>query len=80
MSLTGKLLNYNGTPEMKWGQAEVLIPTGVEKTEVEKLDWQDEKVEVYSVTGQNISSLRHTLPQGVYILRDENKVNKIVVQ
>ena len=80
VSLTGKLLNYNGTPEMKWGQTEVLIPTGVEKTEVEKLDWQDEKVEVYSVTGQNISSLRHTLPQGVYILRDENKVNKIVVQ
>ena len=80
VSLTGKLLNYNGTPEMKWGQTEVLIPTGVERTEVEKLDWQDEKVEVYSVTGQNISSLRHTLPQGVYILRDENKVNKIVVQ
>ena len=80
VSLTGKLLNYNGTPEMKWGQTEVLIPTGMEKTEVEKLDWQDEKVEVYSVTGQNISSLRHTLPQGVYILRDENKVNKIVVQ
>ena len=80
VSLTGKLLNYNGTPEMKWGQTEVLIPTGVEKTEVEKLDWQDEKVEIYSVTGQNISSLRHTLPQGVYILRDENKVNKIVVQ
>ena len=78
--LTGKLLNYNGTPEMKWGQTEVLIPTGVEKTEVEELDWQDEKVEVYSVTGQNISSLRHTLPQGMYILRDENKVNKIVVQ
>ena len=80
VSLTGKLLNYNGTPEMKWGQTEVLIPAGMEKTEVEKLDWQDEKVEVYSVTGQNISSLRHTLPQGVYILRDENKVNKIVVQ
>jgi endonuclease I len=80
VSLTGKLLNYNGTPEMKWGQTEVLIPAGMEKTEVEKLDWQDEKVEVYSVTGQNISSLRHTLPQGVYIWRDENKVNKIVVQ
>lgn len=80
VSLTGKLLNYNGTPEMKWGQTEVLIPTGVERTEVEKLDWQDEKVEVYSVTGLNISSLRHTLPQGVYILRDKNKVNKIVVQ
>ena len=80
MSLTGKLLNYYGTPEMKWGQTNVLIATGLENTEVEALDWQDEEVEIYSVTGQNMSLLRKTLPQGVYILRNANQINKIVVR
>ena len=80
VSLTGKLLNYYGTPEMKWGQTNVLIATGLENTEVEALDWQDEEVEIYSVTGQNMSLLRKTLPQGVYILRNANQINKIVVR
>jgi hypothetical protein len=79
VSLTGKLLNYYGTPEMKWGQTNVLIATGLENTEVEALDWQDEEVEIYSVTGQNMSLQRKTLPQGVYILRNANQINKIVV-
>jgi hypothetical protein len=80
VSLTGKLLNYNGTPEMKWGQTNVLIATGLENTEVEALDWQDEEVEIYSVTGQNMSLQRKTLPQGVYILRNAHQINKIVVR
>ena len=80
VSLTGKLLNYNGTPEMKWGQTNVLIAMGLENTEVEALDWQDEEVEIYSVTGQNMSLQRKTLPQGVYILRNANQINKIVVR
>jgi hypothetical protein len=70
VSLTGKLLNYNGTPEMKWGQTEVLIPAieaAVESTGI--LDWNDKDVDIYSVTGLHMSASRENLPQGVYILR-----------
>ena len=81
VSLTGKLLNYNGTPEMKWGQTKVLIPaseTAVENVDV--LDWKDGQVEIYSLTGQNMSAERDNLPRGIYILRCGVKVDKIVVR
>jgi endonuclease I len=81
VSLTGRLLNYNGTPEMKWGQTNVLIPASATAVEnVETLDWKDEQVEVYSLTGQHISILREALPQGVYVLRHGDKVGKVVVR
>jgi endonuclease I len=81
VSLTGRLLNYNGTPEMKWGQTNVLIPASATAVEnVETLDWKDEQVEVYSLTGQHISTLREALPQGVYVLRHGDKVDKVVVR
>ena len=81
VSLTGKLLNYNGTPEMKWGQTNVLesaSTSGVEDVEV--LDWRDADVEVYSVTGQKMSGMREELPQGVYILRGGDRVSRVVVR
>lgn len=81
VSLAGKLLNYNGTPEMKWGQTKVLIPaseTAVENVDV--LDWKDGQVEIYSLTGQNMSAERDNLPRGIYILRCGVKVDKIVVR
>ena len=81
VSLTGKLLNYNGTPEMKWGQTEVLIPaieTAVE--EIGVLDWNAEDVEIYSVTGLHISVSRENLPQGVYILRSGEQTRKMIVR
>ena len=81
VSLTGRLLNYNGTPEMKWGQTNVLIPASATAVEnVETLDLMDEQVEVYSLTGQHISTLREALPQGVYVLRHGDKVGKVVVR
>ncbi len=81
VSLTGRLLNYNGTPEMKWGQTNVLIPASATAVEnVEILDFMDEQVEVYSLTGQHISTLREALPQGVYVLRCGDKVGKVVVR
>lgn len=81
VSLTGKLLNYNGTPEMKWGQTEVLIPaieTAVE--EIGVLDWNAEDVEIYSVTGLHMSASRENLPQGVYILRSGEQTRKMIVR
>ena len=81
VSLTGKLLNYNGTPEMKWGQTEVLIPaieTAVE--EIGVLDWNAEDVEVYSVTGLHMSASRENLPQGIYILRSGEQTHKMIVR
>ena len=81
VSLTGKLLNYNGTPEMKWGQTEVLIPaieTAVE--EISVLDWNAEDVEIYSVTGLHMSASRENLPQGVYILRSGEQTRKMIVR
>ena len=81
VSLTGKLLNYNGTPEMKWGQTEVLIPaieTAVESTGI--LDWNAEDVEIYSVTGLHMSASRENLPQGIYILRSGEQTHKMIVR
>lgn len=81
VSLTGKLLNYNGTPEMKWGQTEVLIPaieTAVE--EIGVLDWNAEDVEIYSVTGLHMSASRENLPQGIYILRSGEQTRKMIVR
>lgn len=81
VSLTGKLLNYNGTPEMKWGQTEVLIPaieTAVE--EIGVLDWNDKDVDIYSVTGLHMSASRENLPQGVYILRSGEQTHKMIVR
>ena len=81
VSLTGKLLNYNGTPEMKWGQTEVLIPaieTAVE--EIGVLDWNAEDVEIYSVTGLHMSASRENLPQGIYILRSGEQTHKMIVR
>lgn len=81
VSLTGRLLNYNGTPEMKWGQTNVLIPASATAVEnVETLDLMDEQVEVYSLTGEHISTMREALPQGVYVLRCGDKVGKVVVR
>lgn len=81
VSLTGKLLNYNGTPEMKWGQTEVLVPaieTAIENIGI--LDWSDSSVEIYSVAGQNMSALRENLPQGIYILRCGEHTQKMIVR
>ena len=81
VSLTGKLLNYNGTPEMKWGQTEMLIPAieaAVESTGI--LDWNDKNVDIYSVTGLHISVSRENLPQGVYILRSGEQTRKMIVR
>lgn len=81
VSLTGKLLNYNGTPEMKWGQTKVLVPaieTAIENIGI--LDWSDRSVEIYSVAGQNMSALRGNLPQGVYILRSGEHTQKMIVR
>lgn len=81
VSLTGKLLNYNGTPEMKWGQTEVLIPaieTAVE--EIGVLDWNAEDVDIYSVTGLHMSASRENLPQGIYILRSGEQTRKMIVR
>lgn len=81
VSLTGKLLNYNGTPEMKWGQTEVLIhaiETAVESTGI--LDWNDKDVDIYSVTGLHMSASRENLPQGVYILRSGEQTRKMIVR
>ncbi len=81
VSLTGKLLNYNGTPEMKWGQTKVLIPaieTAVE--EIGILDWNTEDVEIYSLTGLHMSASRENLPQGVYILRSGEQTCKMIVR
>ena len=81
VSLTGKLLNYNGTPEMKWGQTNVLesaSTSGVEDVEV--LDWRDTDVEIYSVTGQKMSGMREELSQGVYVLRRGDRVSRVVVR
>lgn len=81
VSLTGKLLNYNGTPEMKWGQTEVLIPaieTAVESTGI--LDWNDKNVDIYSVTGLHMSVSRENLPQGIYILRSGEQTHKMIVR
>jgi endonuclease I len=81
VSLTGRLLNYNGTPEMKWGQTNVLIPASATAVEnVETLDLMDEQVEVYSLTGQHISTMHEALPKGVYVLRHGDKVGKVVVR
>ena len=80
VSLTGKLLNYNGTPEMKWGQTKVLVPatnTSVENINI--LDKNSAEVEIYSLTGQNMSALREHLPRGVYILRNGKQTMRIVV-
>ena len=81
VSLTGKLLNYNGTPEMKWGQTEMLIPAieaAVESTGI--LDWNDKNVDIYSVTGLHMSVSRENLPQGVYILRSGEQTRKMIVR
>ena len=81
VSLTGKLLNYYGTPEMKLGQTNVLesaSTSGVEDVEV--LDWRDTDVEIYSVTGQKMSGMREELPQGVYVLRRGDRVSRVVVR
>lgn len=81
VSLTGKLLNYNGTPEMKWGQTKVLIPaieTAVE--EIGVLDWNAEDVEIYSLTGLHMSASRENLPQGIYILRSGEQTHKMIVR
>ena len=81
VSLTGKLLNYNGTPEMKWGQTEMLIPAieaAVESTGI--LDWNDKNVDIYSVTGLHISVSRENLPQGIYILRSGEQTHKMIVR
>ena len=81
VSLTGKLLNYNGTPEMKWGQTEMLIPAieaAVESTGI--LDWNDKNVDIYSVTGLHMSVSRENLPQGIYILRSGEQTHKMIVR
>jgi hypothetical protein len=81
VSLTGKLLNYYGTPEMKLGQTNVLesaSTSGVEDVEV--LDWRDTDVEIYSVTGQKMSGMREELPQGVYVLRRGDRVSRVVIR
>lgn len=44
------------------------------------LDWRDAAVQIYSVTGQEMSAMREFLPQGIYILRSGNKTSKVIVQ
>jgi hypothetical protein len=81
VSLTGKLLNYNGTPEMKWGQTNVLESASTSGVaDVEVLDWRDTDVEIYSVTGQKMSGMREELPQGVYVLRRGDRVSRVVIR
>lgn len=76
VSLTGRLLNYNGKPEMKWGQTAVLVPATTSAVEnIECLDWN--YAEVYSLTGQKIDITYDQLPAGVYILRSGEKAVKV---
>jgi hypothetical protein len=79
ISLSGKLLNYNGTPEMKWGQTQILLRNGVENVKTGVLDWRHEHVEIYSLTGHKLSALREHLPQGIYVLRHGAEVEKIII-
>lgn len=81
VAVTGKLLNYSGTPEIKNGQTQLLNRTGwmeaIEKVQV----WTEEDFigcEVYTIMGQRVGTLPEglkgaNLPAGTYILRKGNK-------
>lgn len=79
VSLTGKLLNYNGTPEMKWGRTAVLLPVSAatDLQQVECMDWTG--AVVYTLTGQKLSIEQNQLPAGIYILRQGN-ASRVVVR
>ena len=77
VSLTGKLLNYNGTPEMKWGQTALLLSAST-TTGTEHLEYIDRsEAEVFTLTGQKLNTTYDQLPQGVYILRSGNNTVKV---
>lgn len=77
VSLTGKLLNYNGTPEMKWGQTALLLSAST-TTGTEHLEYIDRsEAEVFTLTGQKLNTAYDQLPQGVYILRSGNNTVKV---
>lgn len=80
VSITGKLLNYNSTPEMKWGQTTLLIPAAMEEATPESLKLSDQDVTIYSITGHNMSAMRQHLPQGIYILRRGQQACKVIIE
>lgn len=83
ITLSGKLLNYYGKPEIKWGQTTILVPatvTALENIPLEGLDWMDEQVKIYTITGVNVSALRQNLSPGIYILQQGEEVCKTLIR
>lgn len=82
VAVTGKLLNYNGTPEMKWGQTRILSRDINSATEYISLkdEFDAADTRIYTITGMDVTSQRDNLPAGIYILKSPTATKKVLVK
>ena len=82
VAITGKLLNYNGKPEMKWGQTRILSRDINSATEYISLKEEFEAADtrIYTITGMDVTPQRDNLPAGIYILKSPTATKKVLVK
>ena len=92
VAISGNLLNYSNTPEMKWGQTRILdrnTNTAVQNLEIDifSILQQDPTARIYTITGTeitatadtDITSLYQKLPAGVYIVHTKSAALKLLI-
>lgn len=80
VAVTGNLLNYNGTPEMKWGQTRILsrdIGSAVGTIRISDVHGND--VHIYTLTGEEVTAQKDNLPSGIYIVQTPAMTQKVLV-
>lgn len=82
VAITGNLLNYNGTPEMKRGQTRILSRDTNSATEYISLkdEFDAADTRIYTITGMDVTSQRDNLPTGIYILKSPTATKKVLVK
>ena len=80
VAVTGNLLNYNGTPEMKWGQTRILsrdIGSAVGTICISDIHGND--LHVYTLAGVEVTAQKDNLPSGIYIVQTPAMTQKVLV-
>lgn len=86
VAITGKLLNYNGTPEMKWGQTRILdrstdliYTTPDTEKDIQTILSQDPTARIYTITGTPVTNPSNDLPSGIYIIHTNSTTHKLLI-
>lgn len=81
VAITGQLTRFYETPEMKFGQTQILL-RGQVATDVEQvtINLQDDECRVFNIMGQEVTNLKNNLPRGIYILYQQGQSTKVFHQ